>query len=664
MREKTKKIGTVLSKVLLAMLVFSMNLTPVLAEDTDIPVQSENVLIATQWNQVQNLIDNASENAIIDITALCLTKPNITLNITKDITIKCQPTSDDFYEIAITDLFFEIKNGAVLTLENVPIDNTQLNKSVISGTGDAIISKSILEPSTAQGTGTIYNAPATIDLVGDVTVETDGDFNSCIVAGATILDREGVHTGKAGTAIKAINVTVNGGYVVGGSSFESGCDSGDGIIASGNVTVIGVRNSEDSNALVKCGIVFGPNTDNTTVGMPIRFTESSQIQRVLLLQDADVLGNDRSTVGFASPYTIEMSEMDIAIIDNSKIGWYTDIPLFSEGFYCITNPVASWGTLDYVTEVYPITATKATLLGTKKVMIEDDINHYAAAHIMITITANAATGNKKFSEWSISPESVVLGSKTSATTTFTMPAEAVEVIANYIEQSQPSTPSSSKPIVSGSNEEGNVIVDEVKTSQEIKDVIESKDIITTFKVTENVENANISVKVGRKYVNQDVYVLQMNKEKNELELVSITKVDDKGVASFTTSSKEAMTMTTMLPVGFIDTMSTSDNPSLTYFIDENHTFKRGWVYEESEGWYFMDYKTAIKQNDRWIADGQDSNALAKWYCLDKNGVMMQSSWIANDVSGSKWYYVDSTGLFVRNTVVDGYLINAEGYWTK
>ena len=183
------------------------------------------------------------------------------------------------------------------------------------------------------------------------------------------MERNSGNAGQAGAAIKAVNVTVEGSLVQGGASFESNCDGGDAIIASGNVTISG-------GAEVQAGSM-GASTENTTVGLPVHFTEDPDTQRVLSVKSAHVFGNSRSENGSAAPYTIKMSGKDIAIIDGSEIGWYTDIPVFSEGFYYITNPLNTRGTLDNATEVYNLAVTGAAVSGTKVVKQGDTDMHYA-----------------------------------------------------------------------------------------------------------------------------------------------------------------------------------------------------------------------------------------------------------------------------------------------
>lgn len=86
--------GKFLAFTLSLMVMCSMLSLPVFAGGTT-------THIATEWSQVQGLIDNATESDIVDITELRLTKADTTLSISKNITIKCEPTNEAFYDIFI-----------------------------------------------------------------------------------------------------------------------------------------------------------------------------------------------------------------------------------------------------------------------------------------------------------------------------------------------------------------------------------------------------------------------------------------------------------------------------------------------------------------------------------------------------------------------------------
>ena len=73
---------------------------------------------------------------------------------------------------------------------------------------------------------------------------------------------------------------------------------------------------------------------------------------------------------------------------------------------------------------YTVTVTNGTLSG------GSTTGDYAQGET-VTITADAAPGGQQFKEWTVESGNITLADSTSATTTFTMPAEAVSVKANY-----------------------------------------------------------------------------------------------------------------------------------------------------------------------------------------------------------------------------------------
>ncbi|MGN0359457.1 MAG: DUF6273 domain-containing protein, partial [Hominisplanchenecus sp.] len=73
---------------------------------------------------------------------------------------------------------------------------------------------------------------------------------------------------------------------------------------------------------------------------------------------------------------------------------------------------------------YTVTVTDGTLSG------GSTTGDYAQGET-VRITADAAPGGQQFKEWTVESGNITLADSTSATTTFTMPAEAVSVKANY-----------------------------------------------------------------------------------------------------------------------------------------------------------------------------------------------------------------------------------------
>lgn len=160
-------------------------------------------------------------------------------------------------------------------------------------------------------------------------------------------------TGKNGADAIIVkgDVIINGGSVSGGNGEGLDGVGGSAIRADSNVTLSGEWlkteiNSSFTDTFLWAG--FG----NNKPGIPIILTNDNQIRQVLRINGAKVCGRNKGS--YVAPYTIEMSSNDLAIIDDSLIGWYTDIPIFSNGFYKITNPINTWGTLENASE-YKVT---------------------------------------------------------------------------------------------------------------------------------------------------------------------------------------------------------------------------------------------------------------------------------------------------------------------
>ena len=81
----------------------------------------------------------------------------------------------------------------------------------------------------------------------------------------------------------------------------------------------------------------------------------------------------------------------------------------------------------------------------------------------------------------------------------------------------------------------------------------------------------------------------------------------------------------------------------------------GWVDKGNGNWDFFDNDG--KAVTKWVAAGSN------WYYV-KGGNMLRNSWVAQDATGAKWYYVDNAGKMVANTTIDGFVIDANGIWTK
>ena len=198
--------------------------------------------------------------------------------------------------------------------------------------------------------------------------------------------------------------------------------------------------------------------------------------------------------------------------------------------------------------------------------------------------------------------------------------------------------------------EDEVDVEEVSTDRDVRDALGRDNIITTIQVEEADEPVEVTVEAGRDYKDETVYVVQKNAD-DELVLVAVVEADSRGDIVFVTESAEKLTLTTYLPEGFINNVDGN-----TYYINEDSEMVYGWL-ELEDGWYFFDYETGFQQKGRWVAEYSD------WYCLDANGRMFTSAWIARDSKLDVWYYVNENGLMLTNTTTpDGFYVDAEGIW--
>ena len=87
-----------------------------------------------------------------------------------------------------------------------------------------------------------------------------------------------------------------------------------------------------------------------------------------------------------------------------------------------------------------------------------------------------------------------------------------------------------------------------------------------------------------------------------------------------------------------------------YYFDENSYLKTGWM-QWGPAWYYMDADGVMQTG--WLElDGTQ-------YYFNADGTMAVG-WF--QIGPSKWHYFYESGAMARNTVIDGYTINADGVW--
>ena len=102
-------------------------------------------------------------------------------------------------------------------------------------------------------------------------------------------------------------------------------------------------------------------------------------------------------------------------------------------YYIVAEDVNGGNATDYASAPQPITipSLKYTITITNGTLSGGSTTGDYAQGETVTITADAAPDGQQFKEWTVESGSITLADSTSATTTFTMPAEAVSVKANY-----------------------------------------------------------------------------------------------------------------------------------------------------------------------------------------------------------------------------------------
>lgn len=87
-----------------------------------------------------------------------------------------------------------------------------------------------------------------------------------------------------------------------------------------------------------------------------------------------------------------------------------------------------------------------------------------------------------------------------------------------------------------------------------------------------------------------------------------------------------------------------------YFDSNGNALRNEWFKDSDGKWYYFQTNAYMTTGWRFI-DGT-------WYYFDNAGYMLSNKWL-KDVNG-KWYYFTRSGDMAKNTVIDGYKVNARG----
>ena len=135
--------------------------------------------------------------------------------------------------------------------------------------------------------------------------------------------------------------------------------------------------------------------------------------------------------GSAAPATAKAGTAITLTADAAPSGKVFDKWIVISGNVTFANELSSTTTFTLPAENVEVTATYKDVEYTIKVNNGSAAPATATAGTVITLTADAAPSGKVFDKWIVDSGTVSLSNASSSTTTFTMPAENVEVTATY-----------------------------------------------------------------------------------------------------------------------------------------------------------------------------------------------------------------------------------------
>jgi glucan-binding YG repeat protein len=253
----------------------------------------------------------------------------------------------------------------------------------------------------------------------------------------------------------------------------------------------------------------------------------------------------------------------------------------------------------------------------------------------VNITANAPADGKVFDTWTSS--GITLADPTSATTSFTMPANAVTVTATYKDDGADVT-----------DTDGDGVPDDTE-GQDGTDPNDPGDFKDTDEdgvpdYVEEQDGTDPTDKNSFKDVNGDGipdYVQDHQEPLNEIN----GWVYANGAWKYYIDS-----------VAETGWLYDTNYKAWFYFDKTTEIMKTGWVYDGGI-WYYLSGNGAMKTG--WVKDD------GSWYYLRGNGAMVWSKWL-KDTDGS-WYYLSGNGEMLtgkRSIGGKAYSFKANGVWTS
>jgi hypothetical protein len=298
--------------------------------------------------------------------------------------------------------------------------------------------------------------------------------------------------------------------------------------------------------------------------------------------------------------------------------------------------------------VYAVTVANGT---------DGDAGPYAAGDT-VTITANAAENGKVFDKWTAADSSVIFANASSATTSFTMPAKAVTVTANYKDAPAPPAPPAPTTYAvtvaggsgSGSYEENATVTISANAPEDGKvfDIWTSSDVsfanassaTTSFTMPANAVTVTANYKDDPNSGGDDD---PDNPDGPDNPPATDSDwVYENGAWKF-----------------FIDGVTQTGwlyDDDAWYYLNADGIMQTGWIYDtDYKAWFYFSGNGAMKTG--WVKDN------GNWYYLAGNGAMVAAKWF-HDIDDS-WYYLSGNGKMLtgkQNVGGKAYTFKANGVW--
>jgi hypothetical protein len=374
---------------------------------------SVNVTGATPSKSLSAIITDSTGNTVkyygkiadTDLSG-AVVDANLTLPITLDTNNVLKFLVEEINGDNLTDYASEPKEATTITL-SPPSDTTApiLAEVDVNRTSDT----SCTVKFTSDEDGSYYYAVVE-DGAGEPVITTSGLGTACTTGETTITDPDGLTAGAKDIYIIVIDAADN---VSNALKIDI-----DAFAVTPSIT------THPSNREVNAGSNTSFTVEATGTGLSYQWQEDT--------------GSGFSTISNGDVYSgATTATLNITGATAGMNGYRYRV--------VVTGTVAPSATSNAATLTVNTAATYAVTVNSGT----GDGNY--AENADVTITADAPESGKKFKNWIVVSGGVTLASSTSETTTFTMPANAVEITATYEDNSTPTTYHSITTVVSPTN---------------------------------------------------------------------------------------------------------------------------------------------------------------------------------------------------------------------